>query len=199
VFSGIVEELAKVVDTSHSDGNLHLWIKCRFIEECHIDQSIAHNGVCLTIDQITNGLYRITAIEETLNKTNLSSIKAGDFINLERSLTLDNRLDGHLVQGHVDCTVKCLERKELEGSWVYRFDYPSNFSHWIVLKGSICIDGVSLTVSDLSPENFEVSIIPYTYENTRFQNIHTGDYVNIEFDIIGKYVARNMEAYINKI
>ena len=195
MFSGIVEELGKVVETNRSGGNLHLWIKCNFIEECYIDQSIAHNGVCLTIDEITNGLYRITAIEETLDKTNLSKIKAGHSINLERSMLLNTRLDGHLVQGHVDCTVKCLLVKKMDGSWVFRFDYPSIYSHWIVLKGSICIDGVSLTISALSSDYFEVSIIPYTFNNTRFQNILPGDQVNIEFDIIGKYVAKNMKGY----
>ena len=201
MFSGIVEEAAQVVSAVKSaDGNLQLTVKPSFIDELHIDQSVSHNGVCLTIVEIdaAQGTYRVTAIEETLLRSNLGDIKAGDFVNLERSMRMNGRLDGHIVQGHVDCTALCEEVEEIEGSHYFKFTYavPAELmkkGYITVEKGSITVNGVSLTVCDSTTSSFRVAIIPYTLEHTNFRFIKPGTKVNIEFDIIGKYVARLKE------
>lgn len=201
MFSGIVEEAAKVVKAERSaDGNLQLYVACSFVNELHPDQSVAHNGVCLTVVDIdaSTRTYRVTAIEETLRRSNLGTLKAGDLVNLERSMLMNGRLDGHIVQGHVDCTATCTHIEDVEGSRYFKFDYSVapemvKKGYLTVEKGSVCVNGVSLTVCDSTADSFRVAIIPYTMEHTNFQNIEVGSVVNLEFDIIGKYVARLKE------
>lgn len=166
------------------------WIESPISGELKIDQSVSHNGVCLTIDSLAPGKHRVTAIYETLQKTNLGSWKSGDQVNLERCLRLNDRLDGHIVQGHVDCTALCLSRNERSGSWEFRFQIPSSFAALIIEKGSICLNGTSLTIYDISTDQFSIAIIPYTFEHTNINQLNVGDQVNIEFDIIGKYTRR---------
>ncbi len=191
MFSGIVEETARVVALEKEKDNLHITLECSFVNELKIDQSISHNGVCLTVVDIRGNSYVVTAIQETLVKSNLGMLKVGDKVNLERSTKLDGRLDGHMVQGHVDLTAKCTSVKEAEGSWYYAFEYePKNEEHLTVEKGSVSINGVSLTVVNSRERSFEVAIIPYTYEATNFHTFEPGTVVNIEFDIIGKYIAK---------
>lgn len=196
MFSGIVEEAAQIVALDKEDGNLHLTLKCSFVKELKIDQSVAHNGVCLTVvDFPTEDTYRVTAIQETLNRSNLGDLKIGDLVNLERSMKFDGRLDGHIVQGHVDTTALCTELIEADGSWYYKFEYPfdaemAKKGYVTVEKGSITVNGVSLTVCDSERDSFRVAIIPYTHDNTNFHRIIPGTKVNLEFDIIGKYIAR---------
>jgi len=191
MFSGIVEETAKVISLIREKDNLHITLKCSFIHELKVDQSVSHNGVCLTVVDITDKTYTVTAIQETLIKSNLGLLKPGDKVNLERSTKLDGRLDGHMVQGHVDLTAVCKEVKEAEGSWYYTFEFdPKNEEHITVEKGSVSVNGVSLTVVNSREKSFQVAIIPYTYELTNFHTFKAGTVVNIEFDIIGKYIAR---------
>lgn len=196
MFSGIVEEAAQVVAIDREEGNLHLTLKCTFAKELKIDQSIAHNGVCLTVvDFPSEETYRVTAIQETLNRSNLGDLKVGDLVNLERSMKFDGRLDGHIVQGHVDTTALCTELIEADGSWYYKFEYSfdaemAKKGYVTVEKGSITVNGVSLTVCDSERDSFRVAIIPYTHDNTNFHRIEPGTKVNLEFDIIGKYIAR---------
>ncbi|MBE6314872.1 MAG: riboflavin synthase [Bacteroidales bacterium] len=196
MFSGIVEEAAQVVAIDREEGNLHLTLKCTFAKELKIDQSVAHNGVCLTVvDFPSEETYRVTAIQETLNRSNLGDLKVGDLVNLERSMKFDGRLDGHIVQGHVDTTALCTELIEADGSWYYKFEYPfdaeiAKKGYVTVEKGSITVNGVSLTVCDSERDSFRVAIIPYTHDNTNFHRIEPGTKVNLEFDIIGKYIAR---------
>lgn len=191
MFSGIVEETAKVIRLDKEQENLHITMECSFTNELKIDQSISHNGVCLTVVKIQDNTYTVTAIKETLLKSNLGLLKVGDKVNLERSTRLDSRLDGHMVQGHVDITATCLEVREAEGSWYYLFEYdPQSEEHITVEKGSVSVNGVSLTVVNSKAHSFEVAIIPFTYELTNFHKIEKGTVVNIEFDIIGKYIAR---------
>jgi len=191
MFSGIVEETATVVSLTREKDNLHITLECTFVNELKIDQSISHNGVCLTVVDITDTTYTVTAIQETLNKSNLGLLKEGDKVNLERSTKLDGRLDGHMVQGHVDLTATCRSVREAEGSWYYTFEFdPKNEEHITVEKGSVSINGVSLTVVNSKEKSFEVAIIPFTYEVTNFHTFQPGTVVNIEFDIIGKYIAR---------
>jgi len=191
MFSGIVEEAARVVKLEKEQENLHITMGCSFADELKIDQSISHNGVCLTVVKIEDDTYTVTAIKETLLKSNLGLLKPGDKVNLERSTRLDARLDGHMVQGHVDLTATCTDVREAEGSWYYAFEYePKSEEHITVEKGSISVNGVSLTVVNSKPAGFEVAIIPFTYEVTNFHQIKKGTVVNLEFDIIGKYVAR---------
>ncbi len=197
MFSGIVEQLGKITKLTKEGSNLHLEVEVKDTSEMYIDQSISHNGVCLTLVDITENKYTVTAIEETLMLTNLGKLREGDEINLERSMTSEMRLDGHLVQGHVDTKAKVISIEEKEGSWYFEFEYDSDFSHLIVSKGSICVNGVSLTVVEPSDNIFKVAIIPYTYEHTNFHAFKNGDEVNLEFDIIGKYVAKQMAAYKN--
>ncbi len=191
MFSGIVEEAATVVKLEKEHDNLHITMKCSFTKELKIDQSISHNGVCLTVVKKVMDTYTVTAIKETLDKTNLSHLKPGDKVNLERSTKLDGRLDGHMVQGHVDQTAVCTEVKEAGGSWYYTFSYePQQDDYMTVEKGSIAVNGVSLTVVNSQPKSFQVAIIPFTYEMTNFHQINKGTVVNLEFDILGKYIAK---------
>ena len=201
MFSGIVEETGKVVRLEQEQENLHITLACSFAHELKTDQSIAHNGVCLTVVKQEGDTYTVTAIRETLEKSNLGLLKVGDEVNLERSMKMDSFLDGHLVQGHVDQTAVCTEVTEAEGSWYYTFAYtPAREDYITVEKGSIAVNGVSLTVVNAREDSFQVAIIPYTYEITNFHNIRKGSVVNLEFDVIGKYIARivrqQMESYL---
>ena len=191
MFSGIVEEAATVVSLEKEKDNLHITLKCSFVNELSVDQSISHNGVCLTVVKKKPETYTVTAIQETLIKSNLGSLKVGDKINLERSMKMDGRLDGHIVQGHVDQTAVCTRVSEAEGSWYFTFEYePLQDDYLTVEKGSVAVNGVSLTVVNSKNRSFEVAIIPYTYEVTNFHQIKPGTVVNLEFDIIGKYIAK---------
>jgi riboflavin synthase len=191
MFSGIVEETALVTRLEKDQENLHISLTCSFVSELGIDQSISHDGVCLTIVKKTGKDYTVTAIQETLLKTNLGQWKVGSKVNVERSVKADGRLDGHMVQGHVDMTAVCTKVDEVEGSWYYSFEYePHIEEHITVEKGSVSVNGVSLTVVNSREKTFQVAIIPYTYEVTNFHEIQPGTIVNIEFDIIGKYIAR---------
>jgi riboflavin synthase len=191
MFSGIVEEAATVVGLEKEQENLHITMRCSFTGELKIDQSISHNGVCLTVVDIKEDTYTVTAIKETLIKSNLGVLKVGDKVNLERSTRMDARLDGHMVQGHVDLTATCTDVEEADGSWYFTFEYePQGEEHITVEKGSVSVNGVSLTVVNSQERSFQVAIIPFTYEVTNFHQIKKGTLVNIEFDIIGKYIAR---------
>lgn len=197
MFSGIVEETAQVVGLEKEQDNLHLTLKCSFVDELKIDQSVAHNGVCLTVVRIVNGTYTVTAMRETLERSNIGLLKVGDRVNVERSMMLNGRLDGHIVQGHVDTTATCIEIKDAEGSYEFTFQYTcdpelARRGYLTVDKGSVTVNGVSLTVCRPTDDTFQVCIIPYTYENTNFHDIKIGTVVNLEFDIIGKYLARLM-------
>ena len=199
MFSGIVEEAAKVVAIERDGGNVHLTLSCSFVDELKIDQSVAHNGVCLTVVSLPgDGTYTVTAIQETLDRSNLGQLKVGDKVNLERSMMMNGRLDGHIVQGHVDCTAVCRNVEEVDGSRYYKFEYAvdpemARKGYVTVEKGSVTVNGVSLTVCDSQADSFRVAIIPYTFEHTNFHAIEPGTRVNIEFDIIGKYLSRLME------
>jgi len=196
MFTGIIENLAKVAKVEKSQSNLEIYIESTLASELKVDQSVAHNGVCLTVVEIFGDrTYRVTAIEETIDKTNLGDLANGDSINLERCMTLGARLDGHIVQGHVDQIGICENIQEKDGSWIYTFSYDSSIGNVTVEKGSITVNGTSLTVVNSSKGVFSVAIIPYTYENTVFNTLSKGDRVNLEFDVIGKYVARMMEGY----
>lgn len=195
MFSGIVEEAATVVALRPEQGNLHLTMKCSFTGELKIDQSVAHNGVCLTVVSIDGDTYTVTAIKETLERSNLGKLNIGDKVNLERSMLMNGRLDGHVVQGHVDQTAVCREVANADGSWYYTFEYPfdkemARQGYMTVEKGSVCVNGVSLTVCNSQDNSFQVAIIPYTYEFTNFHQIKAGSVVNLEFDIIGKYISK---------
>ena len=197
MFTGIVEEIGQVTNLEWIKGNLALDIQCSFIEELKVDQSIAHNGVCLTVVSMDEHSFRVEAIAETLRKSNLSDLRIGTLINLERCLKLGDRLDGHLVQGHVDTTGRCSEIKSEDGSWIFKFEIDKEFNTLLVSKGSVCVNGVSLTVADAGETDFSVAIIPYTYEHTNFNKLMVEDKVNIEFDIIGKYMQKHISAYKN--
>lgn len=192
MFTGIIETLGKVTHLQSEQGNLHITVESAIAGELKIDQSVAHNGVCLTVVGLQNNQHTVTAIEETLNKTNIGNLKVGDLVNLERCMQMNARLDGHIVQGHVDQTAVCTKYTELEGSWEYTFEYDASRGNVTVEKGSICINGISLTVVNSNANSFSVAIIPYTYEHTNLQQVREGSVVNLEFDIIGKYVARLM-------
>ena len=193
MFTGIIETLGKITILVHNQGNLHITVESAISGELKIDQSLAHNGVCLTVVALADGEHTVTAIEETLSKTNLGMLKTGDLVNLERCMQLNGRLDGHIVQGHVDQTAVCTGFTELDGSWEYAFNYDISEGNVTVEKGSICINGISLTVVNSKAGSFSVAIIPYTFEHTNLQNVRVGSVVNLEFDIIGKYVARLMQ------
>ena len=195
MFTGIIETLGTVVNIQHEGENIHFTIKSAISNELKVDQSVSHNGVCLTVVALDNDTHTVTAIQETLDKTSLGNLEVGSIVNLERAMLVNARLDGHMVQGHVDTTGVCTEVKTVDGSWYYRFSYPKNPEHLLVNKGSICVNGVSLTVVDPDDTHFSVAIIPYTFEHTTFKHLKTGDSVNLEFDIIGKYIGRYMEAY----
>jgi len=192
MFTGIIESVGIVKDLKTDQNNLHLTIECSFTNELKIDQSIAHNGVCLTVIHINGNQYTVTAIEETLAKTNLSALKENDFVNLERAMKLGERLDGHIVQGHVDQTAVCKHIENELGSWKFTFQYDSSLNNITIEKGSITVNGVSLTVIESKKDQFSVAIIPYTYEHTNFKRFEIGTKVNLEFDVIGKYVTRLM-------
>lgn len=188
MFTGIIEKIGTIREIRKSGSNIDFCIASSISNELKIDQSVAHNGVCLTITNQTSEHHWVTAVEETILKTSLSDWKIGDMVNLERCLKIGDRLDGHWVQGHVDTTVKALKISTLDGSWMYQFSYPAESKHLLVLKGSVCINGVSLTVVDVTDQHFSVTIIPYTFENTQFQALKVNDCVNIEWDILGKYL-----------
>ncbi len=191
MFSGIIEEAAIVVTLEKEKDNLHITLECSFVNELSVDQSISHNGVCLTVVRKTPEAYTVTAIQETLVKSNLGQLKVGDKVNIERSMVMNGRLDGHIVQGHVDQTAVCTAVREAEGSWYYTFEYePLRDDYITVEKGSVAVNGVSLTVVNSKDKSFDVAIIPYTHEVTNFHQIKPGTTVNLEFDIIGKYIAR---------
>ncbi|WP_289161554.1 riboflavin synthase [uncultured Parabacteroides sp.] len=198
MFSGIVEEAAQVVALNADQGNLHITMKCSFVNELKVDQSVAHNGVCLTVVNLTDETYTVTAIQETLDRSNLGLLKVGDLVNLERSMMMNGRLDGHIVQGHVDQTAVCTNVREADGSWYYTFEYTfdkamAQQGYMTVEKGSVCVNGVSLTVCNSQQNSFEVAIIPYTHDNTNFCRIEKGTVVNLEFDIVGKYISKMMQ------
>ncbi len=196
MFSGIVEEAAVVTALREEQGNLHITMSCSFVDELRIDQSVAHNGVCLTVVALPgDGTYTVTAIRETLDRSNLGGLKVGDLVNLERSMKIDGRLDGHIVQGHVDQTAVCTDVRENDGSWYYTFEYDvtpemARRGYMTVDKGSVTVNGVSLTVCEPTDKSFKVAIIPYTHDHTNFCRIEKDTVVNLEFDILGKYLAR---------
>ena len=193
MFTGIIEQLGEVKNIVREGGNLHITVEADMTPELKIDQSVAHNGVCLTVVSINGNEYTVTAIQETLDKTNIGDLSLGDVVNLERCMKMGGRLDGHIVQGHVDKMAICIDVKEEDGSWVFSFEYDKNAASEVTVeKGSITVNGTSLTVVNSKDNGFSVCIIPYTYENTCFRNLKQGDKVNLEFEIIGKYVARMM-------
>jgi len=194
MFTGIIERLGKVTKIEEEGTNYHFTIESGVEEDIYIDQSIAHNGVCLTVVSIDDNSYVVTAIKETMDKTNLGKVKVGDFVNLERAtISGSTRMDGHMVQGHVDGTTECIDVKDVDGSWYYTFKLDKSNAPLVVKKGSICINGVSLTVVAPTMNQFQVAIIPYTYEHTSFKFLEAGHTVNLEYDIIGKYVQRYMD------
>ena len=197
MFTGIVETFGEVIALKREQDNLDLQIRSNFTNELKIDQSVAHNGVCLTVVAINNDVYTVTAIKETLNKTNLNDLQVGDLVNLERGMKVGDRLDGHIVQGHVDQKATCIAIVETEGSWKFTFKYDSSLNNITIEKGSITVNGVSLTIVDSKRDEFSVAIIPYTYEHTNFKNFKEGSIINLEFDVIGKYVSRLAEFKLN--
>ena len=190
MFTGIIESLGKVTNVKVDRGNIDFTIQSEISNELKIDQSVSHNGVCLTVTETTDNTHTVTAVKETLEKSSLGSFSVDDLINLERAMKLGERLDGHLVQGHVDGVAKCIGVSVNDGSWIYKFEFDIANEMLLIEKGSICINGVSLTVFDVVENTFKVTIIPYTYKNTQFKKLKEGDIVNIEFDMIGKYLAR---------
>lgn len=193
MFTGIIEEIGKIVRIEREQANLHLYVKSSFTNELKIDQSVAHNGVCLTVVAIDGDVYQVTAIAETLAKTHLSSLQVGDAVNLERGMLLNTRLDGHIVQGHIDQTGTCTAIQEEAGSTRFTFQYDPSTGNVVIEKGSITVNGVSLTVIDATRDSFSVAVIPYTLAHTNLQHLQIGSIVNLEFDVIGKYVARLMQ------
>jgi riboflavin synthase len=193
MFTGIIEAMGIITHIEEQGTNKTFQVKSSLSSQLKVDQSLSHNGVCLTVEAVNGDTYQVTAIAETLLKSNLGNYKAGDSINLERCLQLNGRLDGHLVQGHVDATGKILEKKNLDGSWLFTTSFPSEYAGLVINKGSICMNGVSLTIFDITNSQFTVAIIPYTLENTNLQHLDKGDIVNLEFDLIGKYIVRNIQ------
>ena len=195
MFTGIIEATG-IIESIHQKGtNVSFNIASSISNEFKVDQSISHDGVCLTVEEISGNTHTVTAIEETLNKTNLKQWKPGGEINIERCMQLNGRVDGHLVQGHVDTTAFCIDAENKNGSWEYRFQFPAAFTHLIIEKGSVCVNGVSLTAFDIKFNSFKVAVIPYTYQHTNLHAIQNGSVVNIEFDMIGKYFARFREVF----
>jgi len=192
MFTGIIETTGFIKNMTIDGGNRSFWIESPISQELKVDQSVSHSGICLTVEEMNHTSHKVTAIEETGAKTNVNEWKIGDVINLERSLRLDSRLDGHFVQGHVDTVANCIEIREKKGSWEYQFRFPKKFSGLIIEKGSICVNGISLTAFDVKKKTFRVAIIPYTYEHTNIKTIQKADPVNIEFDLIGKYILRKL-------
>jgi riboflavin synthase len=190
MFTGIIEDTGLIKKITPKNKNKTFWIESSISKELKIDQSLSHSGVCLTIEDVNNNTHKVTAIAETLKKTNLGNWKAGDLINLERCLLMNGRLDGHIVQGHVDATGICKSRKETGGSWEFSFEFPKEFGNLVIEKGSICLNGISLTAFNVKKKKFSVAIIPYTFEHTNIKNVFPESKVNLEFDMIGKYVTR---------
>ena len=190
MFTGIIEDLGILKKIEKEKGNINLYFKSKLTQELKIDQSLSHNGVCLTVVSIDNDIYKVTAVKETLDKSNLGGLKVNSIVNLERAMKSNARLDGHYVQGHVDQIAKCLNVKETSGSWYYEFEYDNTSNNITIEKGSIAVNGVSLTVVNSKLDGFSVAVIPYTYNNTNFKKIQKGDNVNIEFDMIGKYITK---------
>jgi riboflavin synthase len=190
MFTGIIEALGAIQKISIDRTNKTFWIKSNIASQLKVDESLSHNGICLTIEEIKDATYRVTAIQETLDKTNMQNWKDGDIVNLERSMQMNGRIDGHIVQGHVDGTGKCISKKDFDGSFEFTFSFDEDNAALIIEKGSICVNGVSLTAFSVAKNTFTVAIIPYTFEHTNFKNIQEGDLVNLEFDILGKYVNR---------
>jgi riboflavin synthase len=199
MFTGIIETLGNIKDIQQEGSNVHFNLSSDISSELTVDQSLAHNGVCLTVTSISGENYTVTAVDETLNRTNLGELKIGDFVNLERAMHYNGRLDGHIVQGHVDAKGICTSLHEKDGSWEFHFEYTENPEHLLVDKGSVCINGVSLTVISPTINSFSVAIIPYTFEHTTFKNLKVGQTVNLEFDILGKYIARYAALYAGKL
>ena len=193
MFTGIIECMGSVEKKVSNGTNISFWISSPLSEALKVDQSLAHDGVCLTVEAIDSGLHCVTAVSETLQKTCLGAWEPGKRINLERAMVLGGRLDGHLVQGHVDATGTCLSVQNQQGSWLYRFSFPANYAALVIEKGSICINGISLTAFQVGKDSFSVAIIPYTYEHTNIKEVTTGSKVNLEFDMLGKYIARKQE------
>lgn len=198
MFTGIIEALGKVEKTEKNQSNLDIYITCPFTNELKIDQSLAHNGVCLTVVDIMDNTYKVTAIDETLQKSNIGLLKSGEEVNLERAMPMNGRLDGHIVQGHVDTTATCINIEPQQGSWLFSFKLNSPQIGLMVDKGSITVNGTSLTLIKPTEQTFSVAVIPYTFEHTNFKHLKTGSIVNIEFDILGKYVSRHLENYTIK-
>ncbi len=198
MFSGIVEETGKVVSIDRNQENIDITISCSFVNELKVDQSVAHNGVCLTVVRKTDTDYTVTAIQETLIKSDLGELEPGSEVNLERAMSMDKLLDGHMVQGHVDQTATCTKVEEADGSWYFTFEYDASIGNITVEKGSVSIDGVSLTVVNSQDNSFQVAIIPYTYNHTVFHNYKSGTTVNLEFDIIGKYITKIVKLQLGK-
>jgi riboflavin synthase len=192
MFTGIIETTGFIKNMAISGGNRSFWIESPISQELKVDQSVSHSGICLTVEEMNGNSHKVTAIEETALKTNVNEWKIGDVINLERSLKLDSRLDGHFVQGHVDTIATCAEINEKHGSWEYEFSFRKKFSELVIEKGSICVNGISLTAFDVKKKSFKVAIIPYTHEHTNIKTIQKGDLVNIEFDLMGKYILRKL-------
>lgn len=193
MFTGIIEAIGTIASITPSGTNIDIWVDSPITHELKIDQSVAHNGVCLTVVAIEGSRYKVTAVQETLLKTNLNSWQAGNIVNLERAMKVGDRLDGHFVQGHVDAVATCIEKQTLEGSWLFRFRFPQQFAALVIEKGSVCLNGVSLTAFNVGKDELTVTIIPYTYNHTNFQQIEAGTVINIEFDVLGKYLLRKQE------
>ena len=193
MFTGIIETLGTIQKIETRGTNKTFWVESNIAAELKIDQSVSHNGVCLTVETVSGSIFSVTAIEETLKKTNLGDLTEGSVVNLERCMVMNGRLDGHIVQGHVDGTAQCIAAIEKQGSWEYRFRFDSSFAPLIIEKGSVCLNGISLTAFDVTPDTFTVAIIPYTYHHTTMQYLQIHDKVNIEFDVIGKYILRSQE------
>lgn len=193
MFTGIIEAIGTIASITPSGTNIDIWVDSPITHELKIDQSVAHNGVCLTVVAIEGSRYKVTAVQETLLKTNLNSWKEGDIVNLERAMKVGDRLDGHFVQGHVDAVATCIEKQTLEGSWLFRFRFPQQFAALVIEKGSVCLNGVSLTAFNVGKDELTVTIIPYTYNHTNFQQIEADTVINIEFDVLGKYLLRKQE------
>jgi riboflavin synthase len=190
MFTGIIETSGKITSIDNTGTNRTFWIESPISHELSIDQSLSHDGVCLTIEEIQGNRHRITAIRETLEKSSIGYWRPGNLVNLERCLRMNGRLDGHIVQGHVDTTASCLQRRQLDGSWEFRFEFPKKFNHLVIEKGSISLNGISLTIFNVKKSKFDIAVIPYTFEHTNIQKLSVGSLVNLEFDMIGKYVSR---------
>ena len=199
MFTGIIEATGKINSVEKDGTNKRFWITSPISNELKVDQSVSHNGVCLTVDATAENMHRVTAIEETLSKTNFNHLKENDTINLERCMQMNGRLDGHIVQGHVDAVAKCIDVEEKNGSWEFRFQFPAEFAHLIIEKGSVCLNGISLTAFDIKFNSFKVAIIPFTYKHTNINAVKKKSTVNIEFDIIGKYFARFRELFTKPV